>query len=264
MKFWNELHEEIESEVGERIVVLRHDVDNIYGIYRPGFRQKIVKPINYALLALMTLSVKLRYLIPFYENHIQELLDVESKYGAKASYFFRVITLPRQSLLRKLIAEGHEIGYHSDRNSSFHQWFGDLKTLERELNVHIHGFTKHGHSLVRDGGIVEEDLLINYASKAKLLYFAQGEGHEDWNLPKKINNVWVFGHHITLKKASIENVRKYLERCIPLILIHPEDIFIKGERAKLEYVLANRKGISVINLIRIINKISGEESYPRQ
>lgn len=240
------------------MVILRHDVDNIYGIYRPGKKAKIIKALNYGSLALLTLTPKLRYIIPYYEEHILELLDLEKAYGAQATYFFRTITIPQPKLLNTLKTRGHEIAYHSDRNKNFHEWYRDLKYIEKTLHVKIKGFTKHGHSIIRDGGPWNEEKFIEYAVKAKLKYLAQGENHEEWEIPHKIKEIWVFGHHITLKKTSVNHVKKYLNRCLPMILVHPEDIFIPGEKRKLEYILSHRKGVPVIKVIELLEKITSE------
>ncbi len=254
------LCQELLSEIGEKVVILRHDVDNIYGIYRPRRGAKVVKALNYGLLALLSLAPRLRYAIPYYEEHVEEIIDLEKAYGARATYFFRVVTLPKPRLLNTLKALGHEVAYHSDRNRSFHEWFEDLKYVEKELRVlKVKGFTKHGHSIIRDGGPWNEDKFVEYAAKAKLKYLAQGEGHMEWELPRRIRGVWVFGHHVTLKKVSLKHAIRYIEtRCLPMVLAHPEDVLIPGEKEKLEHILSRRRGISVITAINSIEKLLNE------
>jgi hypothetical protein len=125
------LCDELLSELGEDVVILRHDVDNIYGIYRPGKTTKLLKMVNYGFMALLGIVSQLRYFIPGYEEHIPPLLDIERAYDARATFFFRPITVPQQDLLSKLKIEGHELAYHSDRNNSFEEWYKDLKYVEK-------------------------------------------------------------------------------------------------------------------------------------
>ena len=249
------------TELGERVVIIRHDVDNIYGIYRPLRFGNIFKAVNYGFLALLSVTPKLRYFVPFYEEHIPFLLDIEKKYGARATYFFRTVTIPRIRLLNSLKGFQHEIGYHSDRNYSYEVWFKDLKYIEKEVDVRIRGFTRHGYSIIRGGGGVPYEKLVDYASRAGLEYVAKGEGPGKCGLPYVDKGVWMFKHGITLKFTPLKYLRAYLEKCLPLVLIHPEDIFIPGEIEKIEYMLTKNKGVSVIEVIRVLDKIAKEYEW---
>jgi peptidoglycan/xylan/chitin deacetylase (PgdA/CDA1 family) len=259
------LCESIRSEYGEEIVAIRHDVDNIYGIYRPYRFPKMVKAINYGFLALLSLSPRLRYIVPYYMEHMPILLDIEERYGARATYFFRPVTLPKRSLLRELKSRGHELAYHSDRNDSYETWLHDLRYVEKALGEKVYGVAKHGYSIVRSGGYQSIETIIDYASRAGLKYVGAGVrsglSPEGRGPPFKTSNVWVFRHHITLKFTPFPKLKQYLDRCVPMILIHPEDIFIPGENEKLEYILSKRKGVTLIDIISTIEKLESELGF---
>ncbi len=250
------IYELIRSEFNEDIVLVRHDVDNIYPIYGKGTYKRLLLLLNYALLSIQCLNTGFRHLIPKYEYHIHELIDLEKMYGARATYFFRLITAPKPELVSKLKILGHEIAYHSDRNYSYRVWLSDLRRLESLVNTSIKGFTKHGHSPIRDGGDWYEPKFINYASRAGLKYLAQGEDHPDWEIPRIINNVWVFGHHITLRKTSMDTVKKYLSsRYVPMILLHPEDLDDNDVRTKFEYVITKKRGVSFSLFLSVLERV---------
>ena len=50
-------------------------------------------------------------------------------------------------------------------------------------------------------------------------------------------------------------LKNYLnKRLVPLILIHPEDIFVKGVLKKFEYVLSHGKCITIQSFIEVLEK----------
>jgi len=254
---YKRLCDEILAEIGEKFVIIRHDIDNIYAIYRSNkLLSTILKAVNYSLLLVISYAHKIRYIIPYYEIHISEVVELEKAYGATATFFVRPITIPRRKLVRKLKANGHEIAYHSDRNYNFDVWYSDLKFIERETSTVIKGFTKHGISPVRGDSSWNEERLIEYGSSAKLKYFAQGEGHPDWIVPRKIKGIWVFGHHVTIERVNDRMLVNYLNsQCAPMILMHPEYIGLKSIRSRFENVITSRRGISVIKFISVLEKL---------
>ena len=244
-------------------MLLRHDVDNPYNIFdKRCIMRKINIYLNYISLKYDIFSSLLRVLDLTYLSHLWFLLDLESKYNARATFFFRTVTIPTRSIKRRLVLDGHEIAYHSDRNYSFSTFLDDLKLIERKVRVKIVGFTKHGYSCVRDGGPWIESKFISYGIKANLKYLAQGEGHSNWILPRKVNGkLWLFGHHITLKKSDITSILDYLQRQpLPMILVHPEDLFISDEETeKFEELLSRFRGVSIREVIDILNKLIEED-----
>jgi len=247
------------SELGERVVILRYDVDNVLSVYKPGTFNKLIKILNLSMELAMLSTVKFRYVFPLYEEHLLELLDIEKEYNAHGTFFFRVITLPTPKILNTIFSQGDEIGYHSDRNKNFETWYKDLIEIEKHLGVKVLGYTKHGISKVRSGGAWNERKFIAFAKLANLKYFAQGTGHPEWELPRRVKGVWVFGHHVTLKHASWSDVARYVKnRCLPMLLMHPEDLGVPGVKEKLEFVLSERKGVKVIEVIKALEKLTTE------
>ena len=239
---------ELAVNSSEKLIVLRHDVDNIWSIYKSGIKGRGMKILNYSLMLFP--STTIRQLLPNYLDTVLELVDLEKDYGATSTFFFRVCTAPTKRILNELLKSNCEIGYHSDRNRSFEEFYRDLLALKRMVGYEIFGFTKHGYSPVRSGGPWDEAKFIEYGVKAKLKYLAQGEGHPDWEYPKVIRGLLVFGHHITLKKCSKEQVKEYVERRkVPLILVHPEDLSIPGIKEMFEELLTMGRGVSVINFL---------------
>ncbi|RLE74741.1 MAG: hypothetical protein DRJ56_06895, partial [Thermoprotei archaeon] len=112
------------------------------------------------------------------------------------------------------------------------------------------------HSPVRSGGPWDESRFVEYGVRAGLKYLAQGEGHPDWELPRVVGGLVVFGHHVTLRRCRIEDVRAYVRsRRLPLILVHPEDISAPGEREKFEEVLSMGRAVSVAEVLRALGAI---------
>ncbi|MCC6004770.1 MAG: hypothetical protein LM590_10565 [Thermofilum sp.] len=253
------LCEALVSEFGERVAILRYDVDNVLNVYKPSTYNKLVKISNLAIEIAMLSTTKFRFLFPLYENHLSELIDIEKEYNAHGTFFFRIITLPTPKILNVIRSQGDEIGYHSDRNESFETWYEDLIKMEKNLGIKVLGYTKHGMSRVRSGGMWDEKKFIAFAKLANLKYFAQGAGHPEWELPRRVKGVWVFGHHITLKHASWNDVVMYVKgRCLPMLLVHPEDLGIPGVKEKLEYVLSQRRGVEVIRVVKTLERLTAE------
>lgn len=243
---------EILESLNEKIIIMRHDVDSIWNVYGEGKLTKIKKFINHAYIQLSPLRA--RYFIPNYLENVWLSIDLEKEYNARASYFFRVPTAPTKEIVKELLRNHHEIGYHSDRNFNFKAFYNDLKTLERIVGVKIIGFTKHGRSPTRDGGPWIEEKFINYGIRAGLKYIAQGEGHFDWELPHVIRGIIVFGHHVTPKRSKPNEVKEYIKRKkLPMILVHPEDIpLIKG---LFEEILTMGRIVSVKEALKILRMI---------
>jgi len=232
----------------EKIIILRHDVDNIWSIYKRGIKGKIAKVLNYSFLLLSPTDI--REFIPNYLHTVLELIDLEKDYGATSTFFFRVCTTPTRYILSEILRLGCEVGYHSDRNRCFREFYEDLLALQRMTRVRILGFTKHGYSPVRSGGPWNELKFVEYGIKAKLRYLAQGEGHPEWEYPKVVKGLILFGHHITLKKCSRKQAREYIKRReVPLILVHPEDLSIPGVKESFEEVLTMGRCVSVIKAL---------------
>ncbi len=260
-KIEKELGEVIFSEFNEKVILIRHDVDNLLDIYGEGVSRRIKKVINHVFIGISSVNIDVVSLLPARLNHLWEVLDLEKAYDAQTSYFFRTITTPSPELYRVLLERKHEVAYHSDRNHTFKEFYKDLKRIENKLRVTIYGFTKHGYAPLRSGGPWVREKFIGYGLKAGLKYLAQGVGNPEWELPRLINKkLWYFGHHVTLKKSRMKEVERYIKnRTLPLILIHPEDLFIKGEREKFERVLSLGRAITIINLITLLEKIIGED-----
>ncbi len=257
-KLYNVICEELLSMYGERIVLLRHDVDNVYAIYGGGNRAKVAlkKLLNYALLGLACADYRINYLIPRGFDSVFFTLDLEKTYDCKATWFFRAITVPPRRVVLKLKLAGHEIAYHSDRNWSYKLFLEDLRLVEKATQTSIRGFTKHGLSPVRSGGAYPIKIMMLYGIKARLKYFAQGEGFPHWRVPRRISGLWVFGHHITLKKTPLIRIRKYItSEPLPLVLIHPEDLVIPGETVKLEYIASKARCTSVWDVVEKLERI---------
>lgn len=237
----------------EKVIVLRHDVDNIFGIFSGKF--KIIKKIlNYSYLALNV--VNLRHVIPKYLSFLETIIDLERTYGAGSTFFFRPSTIPTHKFLKELKRPEFEIAYHSDSNKTFNEFYRGLKFVERMTNTKIHGFTKHGKAPVRGGGEWDERKFIAYGVKAGLKYLAQGVDHPDWELPQNINGLLVFGHHVTLRRVNIDQLKSYvMSKKYPLILVHPEEILVKDVREKFETLLTMGRCISVKRFIEDVLKI---------
>ena len=233
----------------EKIIILRHDVDNIWSIYKRGIKGKIAKVLNYSFLLLSPMDI--REFVPNYLHTVLELIDLEKDYGATSTFFFRVCTAPTRYILNEILKSGCEVGYHSDRNRCFKEFYEDLLTLQKMVRIRILGFTKHGYSPVRSGGPWNEVKFIEYGVRAKLKYLAQGEGHPKWEYPKVIQGLIVFGHHITLKKCPMVKAKEYIERRkTPLVLVHPEDLSIPGIKNMFEEILTMGRGVSVVEFLR--------------
>ena len=95
--------------------------------------------------------------------------------------------------------------------------------------------------------------MVEFAKKANLKYLAQGVDHKDWEKPQIVDGVYLFGHHLTIKDAKIEDMIQYIEsNKWPMLLLHPEDLFINGVKEKFLKILKVAKAISVKDALESI------------
>ena len=234
---------------GDRVFVLRHDVDSPF-VYRKGLFKKIANRIY-----LSDPDLPGKQFLPGYHEALKAILEIEKKFDTRASFFFRTATCPPPDIVRRLLDDRHEIAYHADRIESFEEFHEDLVSLTQKTGCMIDGFTKHGYAKVRSGGHWNEAKMVEYAKRANLKYLAQGEDHEDIDVPQLISGVYVLGHHMTVKDRSLEDMTKYIESHEwPMIMIHPEDLFIEGVKDKFVKILETAKAIPVGAALKLIAK----------
>ncbi len=223
-----------------RVFILRHDVDSPF-VYRKNLFKKIM---NRVYLSKPKLPGKEH--LPGYHEALRNTLELEEKYNAKGTFFFRTVTCPPPDLVKKIINDKHEIAYHADQIGTFQEFHDDLKKIREDTMYPIQGFTKHGIAKVRSGGPWDEKKMVEYAHLANLKYLAQGVFHPDWEKPQLVNGVFLFGHHLTIKDSKIDELIKYLDsHTLPMLLLHPEDLFIEGVKEKFIKILKFAKAISV-------------------
>ncbi len=251
--------EEIISHFGERILVLRHDVDNVYDI--AGGRSPFAKKIaNFILLASGRIGDLASLITPSRLDHLQMILDLEEAQGARATFFFRSVTAPTEKLASKLEGSGHRVGYHAD-DVCVKDFIGDLSFLERISNRKPRSFTGHGFAKIRGGGKYDEKLMIALGRIAGLDILAQGSGHPEWAVPRRIAGIWVFGHSRSLKKSVLEEIIEYATGPrIPLLLIHPEDLWKEeGNGWKwFEVLLSKFRCLPVEEVVDVLTKLLNE------
>jgi peptidoglycan/xylan/chitin deacetylase (PgdA/CDA1 family) len=206
-------------------------------------------------ICLLYANLPLKKKIPGYLEALQDLLQLEHDHQARATFFFRTVTCPTRDILKTLHGDGHEIAYHADRIATFQDFDKDLSFIEQETcqRGHVRGFTKHGYARFRSGGAWDEGKMIQFAKMAGLKYIAQGVRHLDWSLPRVIDGVCVFGHHRTVKDCGLDEMLHYIDSSdMPLLLLHPEDLFIDGVKEKFVKILKFAQAIPVIDAIRLV------------
>jgi len=224
--------------------ILRHDVDSPF-VYRKSITKKLMNKIF-----LLKPEIPGKEKLPGYLEALKYLLKLEKKFDAKGTFFFRTVTCPSHDLATKMISDGHELAYHADRINAFQDFVDDFNFLKTKTNRSMAGFTKHGFAKVRSGGIWNEKKMIEYAKSANMKYLAQGVDHPEWEEPRKFDGVFVFGHHLTVKDSSVDELKEYVEtHKWPLLLLHPEDLFIEGVEKKFIEILKNYNAISVIDAL---------------
>ena len=229
--------------------ILRHDVDSPF-VYRKSFTKKLMNKIF-----LTKPEIPGKEKLPGYLEALKYSLKLEKKFDAKGTFFFRTVTCPSHDLATKMISEGHELAFHADRVDTFQDFVDDFNFLKTKTKCSMVGFTKHGFAKVRTGGIWNEKKMIEYAKSANMKYLAQGVDHLEWEEPRKFDGVFVFGHHLTVKNSSIDELNEYLEiHKWPLLLLHPEDLFIEGVEKKFIEILKNFNAISVIDALTQMSK----------
>ena len=87
-----------------RVFILRHDVDSPF-VYRKNLFKKIM---NRVYLSKPKLPGKEH--LPGYHEALRNTLELEEKYNAKGTFFFRTVTCPPPDLVKKIINDKHEIG----------------------------------------------------------------------------------------------------------------------------------------------------------
>ena len=221
-------------------IILRHDVDNPF-VYRKGFFNKILNRFY-----LSNPKFPRKESQPGYLEALRKTLELENRFNSKGTFFFRTVTCPTLDLVKEMRAKGHEIAYHADRTETFEDFEEDLNILQNKIKCPISGFTMHGQAKVRSGRAWDREKMIEYGKAANLKYLAQGEDHPDWEKPQLVDGIYFFGHHLTIKKSSIEEITRYIEsHNWPLLMLHPEDLFIDGEKEKFIQILKKFNTISV-------------------
>jgi len=75
-------------------------------------------------------------------------------------------------------------------------------------------------------------------------------------IPKKSKRLMGFGHHRTLKKVKPREIKEYVsQESLPLILVHPEDLSIPGEKEKFEETLTLGRVKPIIEVVLEIEKL---------
>lgn len=232
-----------------KIVILRHDVDSPF-VYRKNFLKKALNRIYLSNSELPGKSI-----MPGYLEALNYLLELEAKFQAPGTFFFRTVTCPSSEIVRKMLAQKHEIAFHADRIDLFENFQNDLNKLQESMNLKIDGFSKHGFAKVRSGGSWDENRMIRYANLAKLKYLAQGVDHPDWEEPKLIDGVFIFGHHKTIKDTDFDDLVSYVKsKKWPMLMLHPEDLFIKGVEEKFLKILQFVKTITVKESLKLVSQ----------
>ncbi|MGI0021837.1 MAG: hypothetical protein ACRD9Q_03150 [Nitrososphaeraceae archaeon] len=224
----------------EMFFILRHDVDSPF-VYRKGLFKRTLNKIYLSYPALPG-----KELFPGHLEALRLALEIEEEYNAKGTFFFRTVTLPTRNLQAKIIQNGHEIAFHADRITTFQEFQEDLNILLEKTKCRILGFTKHGFAKVRGGGEWNENKMIEYANLARLKYLAQGVEHPDWDGPRMVKGVYSFGHHLTVWNSTLDDMITYIKNGkSPMLLLHPEDLFIDGVKDKFIAILKVAKAITV-------------------
>jgi len=228
----------------EKKIILRHDVDNPF-VYRKSLFNKLMNRFY-----LSNSKIPRNENLPGYLAALREILELEDKFNARGTFFFRTVTSPSFDLIQQMRKKGHEIAYHADRIETFQEFHTDLKKLQQKTKCEMIGFTKHGFAKIRSGGIWNEKKMIEYAKLSNMKYLAQGQDHPEWEEPQLINGIYVFGHHLTIKKSNMKELTHYIEsHKWPLLMLHPEDLFIGDEKEKFIELLKKYKTISIEDLI---------------
>jgi len=231
----------------DEIVILRHDVDSPF-VYKKSLFKKIINRVY-----LTNPEIPGKEHLPGYLEALKSVLKIEKEFEAKGTFFFRTVTSPTNDLVDYMTTNGHELAYHADRIETFQEFQDDLNKLQNKIKSPIQGFTKHGFAKVRSGGPWNEKKMVEFAKKANLKYLAQGVDHKDWEKPQIVDGVYLFGHHLTIKDAKIEDMIQYIESNEwPMLLLHPEDLFINGVKEKFLKILKVAKAISVKDALESI------------
>jgi peptidoglycan/xylan/chitin deacetylase (PgdA/CDA1 family) len=224
----------------KNIFILRHDVDSPF-VYRKSNTKKF---LNRIFLSSPELPGKEK--LPGYLEALEYTLKLEKQFNAKGTFFLRTVTCPSKNLVQKILKDGHELGFHADRINTLEEFQKDLNFIQKKIEHSIQGFSKHGFAKIRSGGAWNEQKMIEYAISSNLNYLAQGVDHPDWEKPKQITGVYVFGHHLTIKDATFEDMKKYIQsNSWPMLMLHPEDLYIDGVEDKFINILKMANAISV-------------------
>lgn len=227
------------------IFILRHDVDSPF-VYR---KSKTKKILNRIFLSNPEIPGKEK--LPGYLEALKHTIKLEKKFNARGTFFLRTVTCPTHEFVEHMLNEGHEIGFHADKIDTFQDFNKDLEFIKNKINHTILGFSKHGFAKIRSGGKWNEKQMIEYAISAELKYLAQGVDHPDWEKPQLIDGVYVFGHHLTIKDATFQELEKYVQsNSCPMLMLHPEDLYIDGVEDKFINILKLAKAISVKDALK--------------
>lgn len=223
-----------------KIFILRHDVDSPF-VYR---KSKTKKILNRIFLSNPKIPGKKK--LPGFLEALEYTLKLEKKFHANGTFFLRTVTCPSEDVVKDMLNDGHEIGFHADRVDTFKNFQEDLDFIQKKINHTVQGFSKHGFAKIRSGGEWNEKKMIRYAISANLKYLAQGVDHSNWEKPQQIDGVHVFGHHLTVKDVTFEDLENYIQSNLwPMLMLHPEDLFIDGVEDKFINILKIGNAITI-------------------
>ncbi len=205
------------------MIKLRIDVDYPY-------------PSRIKSFVFVALGIKRRRAKDYLKNaHIIAKMVNESRKEIKAFWFFTPYTIPDKKLLNLLNPERHEVALHIANNPD-KEW----KTLERETSRVVQFYTIHGTSRL----------------SAQLLW-KRKLGQKQANVPmdfplKSFHDFLTTSLDTRIYEAGLDSVKSEALNWIKnntVISIHPEWLFVKGER--------NRRG-PYYDALRIILDVDQE------
>lgn len=147
-------------------LILRIDVDKPYGHLTLGENMMSKLREDYWFPA----STFLGYL-----KYLDKMVDFLNVEKIPANIFLRQVTIPKKGLLKKIIENGHKIGFHAENTQTFETFSKEVIKFKRSFSTQtINSFTKHGSGELKLGRNhyppYEPEKYLNWANKLNMSY----------------------------------------------------------------------------------------------
>lgn len=205
-------------------LILRLDIDKPYG--RSHLGEKLLSKFSEDVVEFK--SEALGYL-----NHLEGFFDLLDSKEIKAFVYFRNCSSPTLKLKRRLIENGHRIGFHAEATQTESSFLEELWEFSSIVGIDVRDFSKHGSGSYKLGKrhypAYEEEKYRSWSEKNELkFYFGNGMWKNESASDLRSfypDMFWVEPHYREKEVFDISWLEKNVKQSIIPLITHPENIY---------------------------------------